>query len=61
MFVLEPDGAGRVAFGEGGARVGRAHAETFDAVRSATSMVEVRRLIEDWMLVEIEADAYLGG
>lgn len=41
--------------------VGRAHAEAFGAVRPATSMVEVRRLIEDWMLVEIEADAYLGG
>jgi enamine deaminase RidA (YjgF/YER057c/UK114 family) len=40
--------------------VGRAHAEAFDAVRPATTMVEVRRLIEDWMLVEIEADAVLG-
>ena len=37
--------------------VGRAHAEFLGAVRPATSMVEVRRLIEDWMLVEIEADA----
>jgi enamine deaminase RidA (YjgF/YER057c/UK114 family) len=40
--------------------VGRAHAEAFGAVRPATTMVEVRRLIEDWMLVEIEADAVLG-
>ncbi len=37
--------------------VGRAHAEALGAVRPATSMVEVSRLIEDWMLVEIEADA----
>jgi enamine deaminase RidA (YjgF/YER057c/UK114 family) len=40
--------------------VGRAHAEFFGAVRPATTMVEVSRLIEDWMLVEIEADAVLG-
>ena len=37
--------------------IGRAHAEFLGAVRPATTMVEVRRLIEDWMLVEIEADA----
>ena len=37
--------------------VGRAHAEAFGEVMPATSMVEVNRLIEDWMLVEIEADA----
>lgn len=37
--------------------VGRAHSEVFGAVRPATTMVEVSRLIEDWMLVEIEADA----
>ncbi len=41
--------------------IGRAHAEMFGEARPATSMVEVRRLISDWMLVEIEADAYLGG
>ncbi len=40
--------------------VGRAHAELFGAIRPATTMVEVARLIEDWMLVEIEADAYVG-
>ena len=40
--------------------VGRAHAEFFGAVRPATTMVEVSRLIEDWMLVEIEADAVVG-
>ena len=37
--------------------IGRAHAEAFAGVRPATSMIEVRRLIEDWMVVEIEADA----
>ena len=40
--------------------VGRAHAEFFGAVRPATTMVEVSRLIEEWMLVEIEADAVVG-
>jgi enamine deaminase RidA (YjgF/YER057c/UK114 family) len=41
--------------------IGSAHAEAFGDVRPATTMVEVRRLIDDWMLVEIEADAHLGG
>lgn len=39
---------------------GRAHAEAFGAHPPATTMVEVSRLIDPAMLIEIEADAYLG-
>ncbi|HEV8338125.1 MAG TPA: RidA family protein [bacterium] len=39
--------------------VGRAHAEIFGAIRPATTMVEVSRLIDPAMLVEIEAEAIL--
>jgi enamine deaminase RidA (YjgF/YER057c/UK114 family) len=39
--------------------VGRAHAEAFAEIRPASTMLEVRRLIDPEMLVEIEADAVL--
>ena len=41
-------------------QIGRAHGALFSAIRPATSMVEVSRLIAPEMLVEIEADAWLG-
>jgi reactive intermediate/imine deaminase len=41
--------------------IGRAHAEYFRDIRPATTMVEVSKLIDPRMLVEIEADAVIGG
>jgi enamine deaminase RidA (YjgF/YER057c/UK114 family) len=38
---------------------GRAHGEFFGEIKPCTTMVEVRRLIDDRMLIEIEADAVL--
>jgi enamine deaminase RidA (YjgF/YER057c/UK114 family) len=39
--------------------IGRIHGEVFGAIRPATTMVEVSRLIDPRMLVEIEADAII--
>jgi enamine deaminase RidA (YjgF/YER057c/UK114 family) len=39
--------------------VARAHGEAFGSIRPTTSMVEVSRLIDPRMLVEIEAEAIL--
>ena len=39
--------------------VARAHGEVFGHIRPATTMVEVSRLIDPAMMVEIEAEAYV--
>jgi enamine deaminase RidA (YjgF/YER057c/UK114 family) len=41
-------------------QIGRAHGAVFGTIRPTTAMVEVSRLISPEMLVEIEADAWLG-
>ncbi len=42
-------------------KVGRAHAEFFGEIRPAATLLQVTRLIDPEVLVEIEADAILAG
>jgi enamine deaminase RidA (YjgF/YER057c/UK114 family) len=41
-------------------KIGKTHSKFFATIKPATTMVEVSRLIDPKMLVEIEADAILG-
>ncbi len=42
-------------------QIGRAHGEFFRDIRPAATMIEVSRLIDPAMLVEIEAEAVITG
>ena len=39
---------------------GQAHGEVFRNIRPASTMIEVKALVDPEMLIEIEADAYVG-
>ena len=42
-------------------KIGQAHGEFFREIKPATTMIEVSRLVDPDMLVEMEADAVVGG
>jgi enamine deaminase RidA (YjgF/YER057c/UK114 family) len=42
-------------------KIARAHGRFFGEIRPATTLVEVKRLIDPEMLIEIEADAIVAG
>lgn len=42
-------------------QVARAHREAFGEIRPASTLVEVRRLLDESFLVEVEADAVIPG
>ncbi len=41
-------------------RVAEAHSEAFGNIRPASTLIEVSRFVDPRMLIEIDADAYVG-